>query len=237
MGGDVILGKDKAGDTPDAPLKTEIEKMCKKYKIHLPAFKNSAKHIIFAKEETVELPDIRTDKHNRLFPNKVAAFLKEKTSEQNTTLHCVLTGGRKSMSAHLALALSLFGRTSDKLYHILTSEEFEFKGFYPADKKEDKALVIAEIPYVRLRSLIPTEIRQNRTYTQLVNYAQKRLKLISDERLIILNNRLREVMFDGNKIKSSRSIMLSILNLLKEILNAKLKFQFIKLFLRNLLWK
>ncbi len=52
--------------------------MCEKYKIHSPKFEHNDTHIIVAKELTIELDDIRNDKHNRLFPNKLCEFINEK---------------------------------------------------------------------------------------------------------------------------------------------------------------
>lgn len=196
----VLLGKSKIKNTPKNSLKTELEKMCKEINIKTPIFNNSKKHIITAKEESIELADIRSDKENKLFPNKTAEFLKEKTSEKETTLHCVLSGGRKSMSAHLALLLSLFGRNQDKLYHILTDEKYEFGNFYPKNKAEAKAVIIAEIPFVRLRALKTDNFNKIGSYTDLVEKTQMQLSLLTDNKKLILNLADRTINYGDNKI-------------------------------------
>ena len=58
--------------------------------------------------------------------NLILRELKKLTADQNTVLHCSLAGGRKTMSVYFAYALQFFGRTQDKLYHVLTQpQEFQ----------------------------------------------------------------------------------------------------------------
>lgn len=200
-GKSVILGKDNAPNTPKTSLKDELNNLCKHYKVHKPLFENSDKHIITAREESLELSDVRTDKQNILFPNRAAEFLREKTSEPDTAIYCSISGGRKTMSVHLAAALSLFGRENDKLLHVLTSEEFEFKGFYPLSKKEDKALELAEIPFIRLRSVLGNEVNLKNTYYDFVEQTQKQLKALTDKTRLILKAETKEVRYGLNSIQ------------------------------------
>jgi CRISPR-associated protein (TIGR02584 family) len=200
-GKDVILGIDKAPNTPKVPLLKELEQLCKKYKVKLPKFENSSSHIITAREESLELSDIRNDEHNRLFPNKVSEFIKNISSVGNT-LFCSISGGRKTMSVHLAFALVLFGREQDKLLHVLTSQENEFKGFYPNNKKEDKALTIAEIPFIRLRSFLHSKVDSSLlelNYADIVEVTQQKLKQISSKKLM-LNIRKNEISLGRKKV-------------------------------------
>lgn len=200
-GKSVILGKDKSPQTPNTSLKDELNSLCKQYKVHRPLFENNDKHIITAKEESIELPDIRTDKQNILFPNKAAELLREKSSDPNTIIYCSISGGRKTMSVHLAAALSLFGRENDKLLHVLTSEEFEFRGFYPLTKKEDKALELSEIPFIRLRSVLGDEVNLKISFYQFVEQTQKQLKTLTDKTQLILKAGSKEVRYGLNSIQ------------------------------------
>lgn len=200
----VLQGKANIPGTMNTTLKKEISELCKHYKIVEPKFDLSGKHIIAAKEESAELPDIRTDVHNQLFPNKIAEFIKQKTAKPENVLHCLITGGRKSMSVHLAGVLSLFGREKDKLYHILTSEKFEFKGFYPKTKAEIKSLELSEIPYVRLRSLISPSLSQkelsNKTYIDFVRYTQSRLSLVYENKYLLIDLPKRSLIFNDKSV-------------------------------------
>ena len=203
-GREVILGKDTHPATPKASLKTEIKNLCQKYKIKKPRFEENDTHIIVAKEESIELSDIRSDKDNILFPNKVASFIREKTSDPYNVLYCSITGGRKSMSVHLANALSIFAREQDKLLHVLTKEEHEFKGFYPMNKKEAKDLELSEIPFVRLRSLLAADIKQEGllklNFDEIVNYTQNQLKLLAPGNKLVLDFERRELRYFNDKI-------------------------------------
>jgi CRISPR-associated protein (TIGR02584 family) len=204
-GKDVILGKDKHPATPKSSLKNEIEELCKTYKLNPPSFENNSNHIIVAREESVELPDIRSDVHNKLFPNKVNDFIRLKSHEKETVIYAVISGGRKSMSVHLSFALSLFGRENDKLLHVLTSEEHEFKGFYPKNKKEHKSLELSEIPFVRLRSLISSEFADkkllSKNYIDIVNFAQKQLKIVTAQSKLFIDIPSAQLIFNSSKIK------------------------------------
>ncbi|MEG8989629.1 CRISPR-associated ring nuclease Csm6 [Ignavibacteria bacterium 4148-Me] len=203
-GRDVILGKDKHPATPKTPLKKEIENLCAKYKIKKPLFEENDKHIIVAKEESIELFDIRSDKDNILFPNKVCDFIRTKTSSPDTVLYCSITGGRKSMSVHLANALSLFAREQDKLLHVLTKEEHEFKGFFPTTKKEANDLELSEIPFVRLRSLLSADIKNenllNYNFDEIVRITQQQLKILSSPSKLIIDIERRELRYSNDKI-------------------------------------
>jgi len=199
-GKEVILGKDKSPHTPNTSLKKELLNLCKLYNIPKPKFDETDKHIIIAKEETIELSDIRSDRDNILFPNRVAQFIRQSAIDPGNTLYCSITGGRKSMSVHLANALSLFAREHDKLLHVLTKEENEFKGFYPLTKKEAKDLLLSEIPFVRLRSLLSNELKGEKlidlSFDKIVAHTQTQLKIISDKKQLICDLEKRELTFN-----------------------------------------
>ncbi len=164
LGIEVNLGNDKFLKLPN--LKSEIGRMCTKFKIKEPKFENNDSHIIVAKEQSIELKDVRDDKHNELFPNKVCEFLNKITSNREAVLYCSISGGRKSMGVDLAQGLSLFGRENDLLLHVLTHENNEFKGFFPETRKQIKDLELAVLPYVRLRSIIGKETK-NKSFTKM----------------------------------------------------------------------
>ncbi|NWG28929.1 MAG: TIGR02584 family CRISPR-associated protein [Ignavibacteriaceae bacterium] len=203
-GREVILGRDTHTTTPKTSLKTEIENLCKKYNIKKPLFEENDNHIIVAREESIELSDIRTDKDNILFPNKVCEFIRDKSSDPDATLYCSITGGRKSMSVHIANALSIFAREQDKLLHVLTKEEHEFKGFYPMNKKEAEDLELSEIPFVRLRSLLAANLKQEKllklNFDEIVRHTQNQLRLLAPGNKLVLDIERRELKYFNDKI-------------------------------------
>src|SRR5690606_888286 len=204
-GRDVILGLDKHPTTPKVPLKNEIEKLCNWYNIPLPEFENNDDHIITAREESLELSDVRTDKQNILFPNKVCEFIRQLSLNPDNILYCSISGGRKTMSVHLANALSLFGREKDKLLHVLTSEENEFKDFFPKNNKEDKILELSEIPFVKLRSIISREIPtikfSRMKYDEIVSFTQTELRKASSKDILQLITEKNELRFGSSSVR------------------------------------
>lgn len=148
-----LMGNGLTGPLP--PLADEIKRLCAMHSVNPPLFDPSI-HVHVAREESVELHDIRSDRDNRLFPNLITDFIREKTNDPNTVLSCSIAGGRKTMSTAMAFALSLFGRKEDKLYHVLVSERFEkSRRFFPETAEEAQELVLTEVPYIRLREKLP----------------------------------------------------------------------------------
>lgn len=198
-GRDIILKCDKQFHYP--PLKQELEALCKKYELPYPKFEINDKHIIVAKEQSIELYDIRTDKHNILFPNKVCDVISSLTSDPDNTIYSCISGGRKTMSVYLAFAMSLFGRAKDKLFHVITSEENAFKHFYPRTDKEDKELEIAEIPYVRLRKYLTHQKKSGKIkkfkYDSLVQLTQHEISPEDDFKMY-LNTKSSFIQFANN---------------------------------------
>ena len=121
------------------------------------------------------MEDIREVSHNESLGDFIADFVRDRTEDPSVRLHCSLAGGRKTMSFYLGSALQLFGRTWDKLYHVLVTPEFEsHPDFYYKPKKnrvlelkdnngkvlrrlhtKNAQISLAELPFVRLRDKIP----------------------------------------------------------------------------------
>lgn len=198
-GKEVILGTDKDKKTPDVKLSAEIANLSKDYKIKPPKF-SANKNIFIAEEESLELYDIKTDTDNILFPNKAAQLIEKLSKPNENILHVSLSGGRKSMSAHIALTLSLFARSGDKLYHILTDEKYEFGSFYPKSEDEKKALIISEIPFVRLRALNLFKIKNGIKYSELVEQTQKRLAALTENAKIIIELKKKSIKYKNRSI-------------------------------------
>ena len=204
-GKDVITGKDEEYNIKRKypTLISQIEKVCKKYDINLPKFENTSKYIITADEQTIEMYDIRNDIHNKLFPNKVCEVLKNLSSSNENILHCSLSGGRKTMCVDMALAISIFGGNNDKLYHVLTDDKLENSKFYPENAQESKMLEIAEIPFIRLRSLLAkstnNKLFNNMSYLDIVKHLQNELKILSTDKLT-LNIKRGEIVYGENEI-------------------------------------
>jgi len=142
------------------------------------------------------LEDIRETSHNERVGDFIVNFIREKTADPNTRLHCSLAGGRKTMSFYLGSALQLFGRPWDKLYHVLVTPEFESHPEFYYKPKKDKILKIkssngkvikmlhtreaqislAELPFIRLRDKIHLN---GKRFKELVSEGQKEIDMAS----------------------------------------------------------
>jgi len=156
-----------------------------------------------------ELDDVRNGQENECLGDFITEFIKEKASEHSTRLHCSLAGGRKTMSFYLGSALQLFGRSWDKLYHVLVSPEFESNSdFYYKPKKnrvlkkdgkqlntKDAQIFLAELPFIRLKDKIPLN---SKSFKELVSEGQKEIDTALTQPFISI--RLKEgIVSIGNK--------------------------------------
>lgn len=148
-------------------------------------------HII-KNEAGYPIDDIRKVSDNEAVGDFVSAFIKEKAEDMNTRLHCSIAGGRKTMSFYLGSALQLFGRSWDKLYHVLVSPEFEsHSDFYYKPKRDkilkikdlrgkvlkkihtkDASISLVELPFIRLRNKIPMN---GKGFKELVQEGQREI--------------------------------------------------------------
>ena len=137
------------------------------------------------------LDDIRSPEDNLLAADFITEKMRELTADDNAALHVSIAGGRKTMGFYLGYALSLFGRSQDRLSHVLVSEPFENNPdfFYPSlDEriiytKEKKTIdarnarvILADIPFVSLRHGLPDELLKGRArYVDVVQGARQNL--------------------------------------------------------------
>lgn len=116
------------------------------------------------------LSDIRSPEDNARAADAIHAIVRQFTAAPDTELHVSIAGGRKTMGFYLGYCLSLTARPQDKLSHVLVSDPFEsLPDFYypPAAPRllhtrdgrpihtADARIMLAEIPFVRLRPLLP----------------------------------------------------------------------------------
>jgi len=132
--------------------------------------------------------DLRTPEDNEVAADTITEQVRLLTADPESALHLSLAGGRKTMGFYAGYALSLFGRPQDRLSHVLVSDPFEsHPEFYypppaprviytpdgrPVDAAEARVL-LAEIPFVRLRHGLPEPLLAGRaTFSATVAAAQ-----------------------------------------------------------------
>ncbi len=72
-----------------------------------------------------EIDDIEGEEENEWLLKKCLELTFQLTKDPNAAVYFSIAGGRKTMSACLMLAAQLYGRTQDRVYHVLVSPEFE----------------------------------------------------------------------------------------------------------------
>ncbi len=136
-------------------------------------------------------PDIQTPEDNMSAADTILEWVRRFTRDENTALHVSIAGGRKTMGFFAGYALSLYGRPQDRLSHVLVSGPFESNHdfYYPPpvprvlfDRNNkpihtsDARIMLAEIPFVRLRHGLPDELADgNASFSAVVAAAQTRL--------------------------------------------------------------
>lgn len=137
------------------------------------------------------LADIRDLDDSRRAADQITDLVRRLTLDPRSALHASIAGGRKTMGYYLGYALSLYGRSQDRLSHVLVSEPFEssWEFFYPApaarvittrdNKLADAAearVTLAEIPFLRLREGLPKRLIQGAaSFVESVAAAQRAL--------------------------------------------------------------
>jgi CRISPR-associated protein (TIGR02584 family) len=154
---------------------------------------------VFKNGKGGELNDIRTDEDNQLAADQICGFIREWTKE-DSRLICSAAGGRKTMSIYLTIAMMLYGRADDRLFHVLVNpEEFEScrDFFHPYRIPQDLPLYdragtliktlstalatldLGEIPFVKMRVLDTGKLfGTSQTYSDIVDSVQQRLEFL-----------------------------------------------------------
>lgn len=141
--------------------------------------------------QALPLDDIKTPAQNEAAADYITAIVSDLTRHDDTAIHVSIAGGRKTMGYYLGYALSLYGRPQDRLSHVLVTDRYESLKdfFYPTptsqviydrdnralDAKEAE-IMLAEIPFVRLRGGIPEHLLDRKIGFSESVYQARRLE-------------------------------------------------------------
>lgn len=192
-----------------------LNKLIKDY--NMPPIRFSLENIKITKSGKRLLSDIRSTSDNEAIGNLITETVRKLAQDENTTLHCSIAGGRKTMSYYLGSALQLYGRPQDKLYHVLVNEEFENNPhfFYPPPRPKtlrikrkdgseiristDKAKIeLAELPFIRLRDFVDFH---NRSFHSLVSLTQKEIDFSLKIPPLVIDTNRKKIIIDNNEIR------------------------------------
>jgi CRISPR-associated protein (TIGR02584 family) len=104
--------------------------------------------------------DLTGTEENAAMEAEITKHIREWTKDKNVVVYALLAGGRKTMSAYMVLAMTIYGREQDKLYHVLHNQpgktEPDPDWWYPRKGKqaENEWVNLIEIRFPRLRKHI-----------------------------------------------------------------------------------
>jgi CRISPR-associated protein (TIGR02584 family) len=125
-----------------------------------------------ASGRTRELADLRSAADNESAAEYLLDQVRQVVENPDTQLIASVAGGRKTMGALLYACLTLAGRETDRLTHVLVNEPYESLSefYFPgqpggrlphgevAVAPEDARLELADVPFVPLRNLFRREL-------------------------------------------------------------------------------
>ena len=94
------------------------------YQLPKPDFTEQHIHIL-QQANGEPLSDIRTQTDNQAMADGITEWIRNFTADPETALHVSIAGGRKTMGFYAGYALSLYGRSQDRLSHVLVSADYE----------------------------------------------------------------------------------------------------------------
>ena len=111
----------------------------------------------------VEISDLREVGDDTRFANLCYELVEQLTREDALPLVGSIAGGRKTMSAHLMTAFSVYARREDRLTHVLLTDpelEHDRTFFYPepGHPRFNRLLDLVDIRFPRVRSLLEADV-------------------------------------------------------------------------------
>jgi CRISPR-associated protein (TIGR02584 family) len=192
-----------------------FERLCREYA--LPPIRFLPEHIlVIPGTDGRALEDIRTPADNVCAADFITEQVRRFTAADDCALHVSIAGGRKTMGYFVGYALSLFGRSQDRLSHVLVSAPYEsHRDFYYPSPTERPIHVnqggkdlaydcraaqvdLAWIPFVRLASAQHQPLVAGRArFSDCVSAVQEALA----ERELVIDLTTRTIRAGGQTIR------------------------------------
>ncbi len=165
-----------------------LEQFCRDYSVRPLEIPDENIHVI-ADASGSPIEDIRTPRDNDSAADFIVALIRDLCADEACSLHVSIAGGRKSMGLLIGTAMSFYGRDQDRISHVLACDSFESDSRpYPAreELEADPAILsLGDIPFLRLRPLIPQPLLQNKySYTEIIEASQRELTPTATVRII-----------------------------------------------------
>lgn len=186
----------------------QFYKFCNDYKIDplTITFREEDIILLVHDESGTAMDDIRTTDDNDKAANQICEIVRSLTLDNNTRIFASIAGGRKTMSVYLTMGMQLYGRSWDRLSHVLVNKEFEalsgkfyyipptptnIEGNGPERKilsTADAKIELAPIPFLRLREIVNRyDKHRNSDLANLVLRTQSDLDLLETPGNLVIN--------------------------------------------------
>lgn len=184
---------------------------------------------------SMELDDIRDVHANTAVADFILEKLRTFTETPGSKIIASIAGGRKTMGALLYACMSLIGRESDRITHVLVSEPFESsqltpRFYFPAQEQqrlravdgqiylaENARVELADLPFVPLRNRFADTGEMPGTFSRLVRQFRQRLADAGAPPVIVHLNPGRNVVLINNAVIKLRIRTMLVLMFLLEI--------------------
>jgi CRISPR-associated protein (TIGR02584 family) len=141
-------------------------------------------------EDGARFDDVDTEPAHAATADRTMRLIRDLTADGRRQIHASIAGGRKSQGALLALSMSLFARPGDCLSHILVDDDFAGRPDFFFPPAQPATLVghrgetlnsaaarvrLSQIPFPRIRALLPEETRDAEHFADAILGVQRRL--------------------------------------------------------------
>lgn len=175
-------------------LNSEFRQMELIYSVSLPIL-SSADIIII--DSDISNPQCYHSTKNTIFE-----LIGNLSEGDDSVLHLLISGGFKTMSADAAVAMSIYGRLDDKMYHILCDKEFaESKKYFPTDHTEATMLNLIEMPFIRLRPKIGLNPKNDYSYDAIIKHTQNKIDIMPDVHSLEILESMRRIKIGEKEIE------------------------------------
>ncbi|MBX3733400.1 MAG: TIGR02584 family CRISPR-associated protein [Verrucomicrobiae bacterium] len=169
---------------------------------------------------SVELPDLRHPADNAAAADFLLDQVRALVENPDCRLIASLAGGRKTMGALLYACLTLAGRETDRLTHVLVNSPFDaLRGFWfpgqdspPLTDREGKLhdprearVELADVPFVPLRNLFQRDLgRKAGSFNRLVEDCREQVRRTTGEGLRLTVEQSRcELEVNGIRVRTA----------------------------------
>jgi CRISPR-associated protein (TIGR02584 family) len=188
------------------------------------------------------LDDIRTSEENEAAANAILEVVRSIVENPDTHLVASIAGGRKTLGTLLYACMTLIGRETDRLTHVLVHEPFDdprlnprfyFPGQPAATLKTpdgkttvraaDARVDLADIPFVPLRNLFAKELsRMPGNFSALVARCRRGIHELAASEIELTVHRSRaEIEINGARVKLAPKEQLLMLFLAERVRNSE----------------